>query len=62
MTIQYKCKDCGDVDLVYVESVRISWNAQYQDWDIDPNGKSLNQRCSNCKSWNIEEEEDDDDE
>ena len=60
MTIQYKCKDCGDVDLVYVESVRISWNAQYQDWDIDPNGKG-DKRCSNCKSWNIEEEEEEDD-
>ena len=57
MTIQYKCKDCGDVDLVYVESVRISWNAQYQDWDIDPNGKNLNKSSSNCHSWKIEENE-----
>jgi hypothetical protein len=51
----YKCKDCGDVDLVYVECVHITWNPQYQDWDIDPNDKASNQRCSGCHSWNIEE-------
>ena len=54
--ISFKCQDCGDIDCVYVESVRIDWNPQYQDWDIDPNGKS-NKRCGNCKSWNIEEHE-----
>ena len=56
--IYFKCQDCGDIDCVYVESVRIDWNPQYQDWDIDPNGKS-DKRCGNCKSWNIEEYKED---
>ena len=54
--IHFKCQDCGDVDSVYVECVRISWNRKYQEWDIDPNDKS-DKRCSDCKSWNIEEYE-----
>ena len=55
--IHYRCKDCGDVDMVYVECVRINWNGHEQDWDIDPDSKTSNQRCSNCHSWNIEEYE-----
>ena len=54
--IHYKCQDCGDVDMAYVECVRIDWNAHAQDWDIGPNDKS-DKRCSDGKSWNIEEYE-----
>ena len=54
--IHYKCRDCGEVDAVYVEGVRISWNAHEQDWDID-HGPGLDQRCSDCQSWNVEEYE-----
>ena len=63
--VHYRCRDCGDVDMVYVDGVRITWNAQEQRWDIDPDGKTLttliglsvNLRCSDCQSWNVEEYE-----
>jgi len=57
--IHYKCKDCGDVDLVYVGGLTVTWNAREQWWDIDPNDLAIaDKRCSNCQSWNIEEYED----
>ena len=56
--IHYKCRDCGEVDAVYVEGVRISWNAHDQQWEIDPNDLALaDKRCSDCGSWNVEEYE-----
>ena len=58
MTIHYKCKDFGSHDNVYVEAVRVDWNARDQQWDIDPNDLALaDKRCSDCQSWNIEESE-----
>jgi hypothetical protein len=61
-TIHYRCKDCGSLDDVYkckdvyIESIRVDWNARDQQWDIDPNALALaDKRCGDCQSWNIEE-------
>ena len=57
--IHYRCKDFGSHDNVYIESIRVDWNARDQQWDIDPNDLALaDKRCGDCHSWNIQEEED----
>jgi ribosomal protein L37E len=58
--VHYRCRDCGRVDMVFADGVRIIWCAQEQRWDIDPDGRTQygrrdNLRCGDCESWNIEE-------
>ena len=56
--IHYKCRDCGEVDAVYVGGLTVTWNAREQWWDIDPNDLAIaDKRCGNCQSWNVEEYE-----
>jgi len=56
--IHYKCKDFGSQDMVYIESIRVTWNARDQQWEIDPNDLALaDKRCGDCGSWNVEEYE-----
>ena len=57
-TIHYKCKGpgCNDVDLVYASGLTAYWNAQEQEWKIDPNDLALADKgCLGCQSWEIEE-------
>ena len=62
--ISYECKDFGSHDNVYIEAIRVDWNARDQQWVIDPNDLALaDKRCGDCNGWNIEkhtEGEDDD--
>ena len=54
--INYKCKDFGSIDNVYIESVRATWDVREQEWHVDWNDVADAEiRCSDCNGWNIEE-------
>ena len=56
--IHYECKDFGSQDMVYIESIRVTWNPREQQWEIDTNDLHIAEiRCGDCGGWNIEEYE-----